>query len=235
MSEPPSPAPVGAFAASRVTLDGTVSITQPPTGEKNRDFLDIVSAFAPILSGVIVAIVAYFLTDSVNTALKRQELQLSNATEMKALLLALEGPKPEEWRASAFTLSAFGAPAVPPLVSALTTADEVRTPIVEAALRGIGLENSKVVCKAMIAVLGNRTGRYTYLAHQSAIRLIGDLGCPEAGPVLERYSATVSAAIASGDLAPYSALVNPDKPPTAIAVQLVSEDLKRTSSIVEPK
>jgi hypothetical protein len=233
MSDPQGQ-PAQPLVPQRLTLDGAIEIKQAPSAPKGKDWWDRIGALAPFVSGALVAVVGYFLTDSVNTALKREQLTLSNVTEMRALLLALEGPKPEEWRAAAFTLSAFGAPAVPPLVSALTTADEVRAPIIEASLRGVGLSTPGAVCPPMVAVLDNRTGRYTYLMHQSAIRLIGDLGCREAAPVLTRYASVVAAAISSGNLAPYQDLVDPNTPVTPIALELIDKDLKRTVPIVAP-
>lgn len=232
MSDPHGLDPVGAPARQHVTLDGAIELKQPPSTAKGKDWWDRIGALAPFVSGAILAVLGYFLTGSVNTALKREELSLSNVTEMRALLLALEGPKEEEWRAAAFTLSAFGAPAVPPLVSALTTADEIRTTIVEAALRGIGLSRPEAVCPPMIAALDNRTGRYTYLMHHSAIRLIGDLGCPKSGSVLRRYAAVVASAIASGNLTAYSDLVDSNTPVTPLALELIDKDLKRTLPIV---
>lgn len=232
MSSPLSFDP-GRVPQERVTLDGTVEIKQPPSGGKQKDNWDKFAAFAPLISGVVVAIVAYLLTDSVNTALKREELQLSNVTEMRALLLSLQGPKEEEWRAAAAALSAFGVAAVPPLVASLTTADEIRTTLIETSLRGIGMSYPKAVCTPMIAVLDNRTARFTWLMHKSAIRLIGDLGCEGAGSVVLRYSAVVEQARASGDLAAYQVLVEADPPVTPIALTLIEEDLKRTLPIVQ--
>ena len=209
-------------------------MTQPPSsGNAGKDVWDKLGALAPLLSGVFVAVVAYFLTDSVNTALKREELQLSNVTEMRALLLSLEGPKQDEWRAAAFALSAFGPPAVPPLVASLSTADEVRTTLIETALRGIGLSHHDAVCAPMVSVVDNRTARFTWLMHKSAIRLIGDLGCREGAVPLRRYAAVVDQALTSGNLDPYNAMVDADVPVTPIALTLLSDDLKRTLPILE--
>ena len=51
-------------------------------------------------------------------------------------------------------------------------------------------------------------------------RLIGDLGCKAAAPVIKRYAAVVAEAIKSGNLAPYADLVDPNTPVTPIALDL---------------
>jgi hypothetical protein len=232
MPDPSAFSPVAAFP-ERVHIEGAIEIKQPPAGVKKKDAWDMLAALTPLISGVVVAAVGYYLTGSVTNALNREQLNLSNVTEMRALLLSLQGPKPEEWQAAAFTLSAFGVPAVPPLISALTVGDEVRSPYIETALRGIGLSHPAAVCTPMTAVLDNHTGRFTWLMHKSAIRLIGDLECRDAVPVLRRYAAVIDKARAAGDVDLYSAMVDRSQTVTARTLDSIHEELTRTRGIVE--
>ena len=74
-----------------------------------------------------------------------------------------------------------------PLVTALADADDVRTPAIEGALRAIGLSNAAAVCKPLMSILEHPTGRYSWLMHRSAIRVIGDVRCKSARTLLDAY------------------------------------------------
>src|SRR6185295_13009015 len=98
-------------------LEGELArLKKPP-----RDWLEILKAAAPLISGVVVAVVGYFLTGSINNAIQKQQLELSNVKEMRQLLLDLSNPDAsrEQVQATAVTLSAFGRHAVAPLVNLL--------------------------------------------------------------------------------------------------------------------
>ena len=57
---------------------------------KGKDAWDIFQSLSqslsPFVTGVVLAIVGYFLTGAVNVALQKQQMQLSNVKEMKELL-----------------------------------------------------------------------------------------------------------------------------------------------------
>ena len=57
---------------------------------KGKDFWEKAQAIAPlvapIVAGLLIAFVTYLLTGSVNNAIQRQQLQLSNVKEMRDLL-----------------------------------------------------------------------------------------------------------------------------------------------------
>jgi hypothetical protein len=236
MPDPSAGGPIETTPGRLVRIEGAIEVKQPPsppTGRRGKDFWDKLSALAPFLSGAVVVIVGYYLTGSVNNALRREEVQLANVTEMRELLLSLQGPEPDEWQAAAFTLSAFGPPAVPPLITALTVSDEVRSPYIESALRAIGLTRPDSVCLPMIGILANHTGRISWLMHKSAIRLIGDLRCPEAVPALRRYAEIVNTSRTSGNADAYAQIVDPAVPIGALALERMGEDLERTLRIVE--
>ena len=235
MPDHPAEEPFPSDSIRNVRLEGAIEIKQPPppSASQGKDFWDKLSALSTLLSGAVLAIVGYYLTDSVNTALRREEVQLTNVIEMRDLLLALQGEDPTQWQAAAFTLSAFGAPAAAPLITALTTADEVRGPHIESALRAVGFAAPDAVCGPMIRILANHSGHIRWLMHQSAIRLIGDLQCTDAERVLHRYQSVLDSAFAFGGVEAYAKIVDPAVPPGAFALDRLNEELQRTLSIVE--
>ncbi len=208
----------------QVRLDGTLELKQPPAPaqtEKKRDWLPWIQAATPF----ILAGVGLYFTDVVRTGLERQQLQLSNVAEMREVLLTLLGSEvtQQQAQAAASTLSAFGAPAVAPLVTALVDADDLRTPAIENALRAIGLNNARAVCDPLVRILQHQSGRFSWLMHRSAIRVIGDIQCADARPLLEAYAQR----LASGELKTYDPATEEWVPLTDDAAQLLKVDVER--------
>lgn len=206
----------------------------PRPEPKSRDAWDKVHILMPLIQGVIIALVGYWLTGAVNEAFKRQELQLANAREMRELLKTLQASDttPEEAQTSAFTLAAFGTPAVAPLVSALAAGGEARAPAAEAALRAIGLSTPAAVCGPMARIVANRSGRFSWLAHQAAIRLLGDLQCLEARAVLARYETLLGDIRAPADVDRYREAVAAWPPVDLASVEEVRAELERTRRLL---
>jgi hypothetical protein len=217
------------------TLESEVGELRKPKPKPGKDGWDKFSALTPLISGILLAIVGYFLTGSVNNALKRQEVQLSNVREMRELLARLQGPaeqlKVEEAEGAAFTLAAFGAPAVAPLITVLTAGDDVRAVAAEKALRAIGFSDPAVVCRPMLKIVDNHTGRFSWIVHKHAIRLIGDLECSDAGPVLAPYSALVKKAKDGNGLAEYQRIVDSSMPIDIDGVTQLDEEVERALRI----
>ena len=136
---------------------------------KGKDGWEKLQAVTPLIAGVVLAFVSYLLTGSVNNAIQRQQLQLSNVKEMRDLLAQLDTADAAAAESAAFTLSAFGRPAVPPLMAALLAGGEVRAPAAERSLRAIGMNEPAAVCGPIRRVIDNRTGRFSWLAHLSSI------------------------------------------------------------------
>jgi len=153
-------------------VNATVELKQAEP-EKGIDWPAWIQAISPVL----LALVGLYFTDTVRMGFERQQLQLANASGMQALLVQLLGEKVSqtEARAAALTLAAFGPPAVAPLITALTDADDVLTPAIEGALRAIGLSEPAAVCGPLMSILEHHTGRYSWLMHRSAIRVIADV------------------------------------------------------------
>jgi hypothetical protein len=222
-------------AVAEYRLDRLEKQTAESPKEKRKDLWDKLSGLTPIVSGVVLAIVGYYLNDSVNAAFRRQELKLSNVKEMQEQLATLQNPATsvKDVEVAALTLSAFGAPAVGPLVTALFVGDEVRRPAAEIALRAVGLSEPDAVCGPMIKILDNHTGRFSWLTHLTAIRLIGDLECPNAGSVLAEYRAVLQKVVSPETLPALAVIVADDPRPDATSARQLMDELERTSKILQ--
>jgi len=219
--------PAAASLPSTLHVDANVALTTPPPQPpkpdppKKKHPIEFLQALTPL----IIAAVGWFVTDAVRSGFERQRLQLSNVTEMRDLLLKLVGPSVtlQEAQAAAFTLSAFGEPAVAPLVTALASADDVRTPAIEEALSAIGLNDAQAVCDPLLQILNRPTGRFTWLLHRSAIRIVADIDCANAPAVVQAFKS----ALANGTLKTYDPATDQWVAPSADAVQLLNTDLDR--------
>jgi hypothetical protein len=222
-------------AVAEYRLDRLEKQAAEPPKEKSKDLWDKLSGLTPIVSGIVLAIIGYYLNDSVNAGFKRQELKLSNVKEMQEQLATLENPatSAKDVEVAALTLSAFGAPAVGPLVTALFVGDEVRRPAAEIALRAVGLSEPEAVCGPMIKILDNHTGRFSWLTHLTAMRLIGDLECQNAGMVLAEYRAVLHNVVSPETLPALAAIVADDPRPDVNSARQLMDELERTAKILQ--
>ena len=110
--------------------------------------------------------------------------ELANAKEMQALLQKLRsGQEPES---TALALSAFGKPAIAPLLYIMDAGDQA--PAALDGLQAIGFSEPEEVCEQTSKVLRNRTGLFSWETHLRAIRLGGRLQCPCFEDVLKEYA-----------------------------------------------
>ncbi len=193
---------------------------------RQKDLWEKLQVLIPLASAVLVAVVGYFLTGSVNNAIQRQQLQLSNVKEMRDLLVQITSSDQAQAEAAAFTLAAFGRPAAPPLMAALVAGGEVRGPAAETALRAIGLNDPDAVCGPARRIVDNRTGRFSWLAHIAAMRLLGDLDCREALPSVEAYARAL--ADDSSDLERFARHFSSEPPPDGDAAQQLKDQTEQT-------
>ena len=201
---------------------------------KRKDGWEKLQALTPLVSGVLLAFVGYFLTGSVNNAIQRQQLQLSNVKEMRELLAQLETADSNQAEVAGFTLSAFGRPAVPPLMAALLSGGEVRAPAAERALRAIGLNDAGAICEPARRVFDNRTGRFSWIAHLAAIRLLGDLECHEARASVEAYAQALEKVRSPADVTAFASRVDDEPPLDFAAVGQLQAETARTLRILRP-
>lgn len=171
----------------------------PPPPPAGKDLWDRLQVVMPMVNGIVLALVAWWISGAVELALKRDQLQLAQATEMQALIkdLTLQEIEPASATAAALTLAAYGKPAVAPLLAVLLERnDEVRGPAVEAALRSVGLVQPDAVCEPLTTLLQSRSQRFGWTIKDAVVRLLGDSRCIKAKPLL----AALSQRLASADV-----------------------------------
>src|SRR5258705_12819948 len=61
--------------------------------KKSKDIWDKLQALSPLISGVVLAAIGYFLTGSVNQAIQKSQLQFSYLKKLQELLAKLAGSK----------------------------------------------------------------------------------------------------------------------------------------------
>jgi hypothetical protein len=228
-------AEVAVARETRLTrLEGDVKKLQHREKDGWEKVQAVTPLVGPMVAGILLAFVSYLLTGSVNNAIQRQQLQLSNVKEMRELLAQLDTADAAAADSAAFTLSAFGRPAVPPLMAALLAGGEVRAPAAERSLRAIGLNDPAAVCDPIRRVIDNRTGRFSWLAHLSTVRLLGDLECREARTSLEAYSRALAEVKTAADVPQFAARVDSDPPLDLSAVEQLQTETVRTLRIIRP-
>jgi len=112
-------------------------------------------------------------------------------------------------------------------MAALIAGGEVRAPAAERALRAIGLADPGAVCEAARKVVDNRTGRFSWVSHLSAVRLLGDLECRQARASVEAYAQALGAVRSPSDLAAFTSRVDPDPPLDLGAVGQLKAETER--------
>jgi hypothetical protein len=211
-------------------LEQAVKRLQP----KTKDPWEKLQAVSPLISGLLVVIVGYFLTGSVNNAIQRQQLQLSNVKEMRELIVQLNSNGCGEAQSAALTLSAFGRPAVPPLVSVLVSGGDECASAAEQALRGIGLGDPGAVCEPARKLLDSRSGLVSWVACLSVIRLLGDMECTGVRPSVEAFARAVEAAGQKPGSTPPAWRVAPSPALDPIVLGLMKKELERTLKVIRP-
>jgi hypothetical protein len=192
-------------------LDKLEGQKKKPTTLGQR-LLDILAqALVPIISGGVILLLGYGLKDSVDQALRREQLNLSYASQMQELLEKMRAPGAtrEQAEAAAQVLATFGNPAVAPLVSELQF-EGLRSLAAEGALRTMALTTAESACEVLPRVLDNRSRLYDWQTHQRAIRLLGDLECSGAAEGLRTYRQQVADARPEDGYQGYARLLRSD-------------------------
>jgi len=225
-------ASAAALAAERETRLRRIEDDLKNLKPKRKDSWEKFQVLTPLIAALAVAVVGYFLTGSVNNAIQRQQLQLSNVKEMREMLLELPTADPVKAEATGFTLGVFGRPAVPALMAALIAGGEARAPASEIALREIGFDDPAAVCGPVRKIIDDRKGRYSWLAHLSALKLIGDLGCTDARDSVDKYANALAAA--QTDLKSFATYVSADPALDASAIGQLDKQTQRAIQMLRP-
>lgn len=177
--------------------------------KKPKDIWEKLQAVSGLLSGVLVAVVGFFLTNTVNRAVQDRQMQFSSAKDMQELLGRLTDPSktPQDKETTALIVANWGKFALQPLINQLQ--GELNTSLAaEAGLHAIARSDPASTCAAMVAVLDNRTRLFPWPTHLAAIRVLADCSCPRAIPALERYRSLLNSR------AEWERRVRPDPSPT---------------------
>lgn len=199
---------------------------------KKRDWVDILGAFTPFLSAILVAVLAFGLKDSVDQALAKEELHINSVSEMKDMLVTLRKADvtKEEASAAALTLAAYGHYAIPSLMITLGEADDVRAPAAEQGLEAVAASEPGAVCTRLEATIAERNGRHHYMTHLAALRLIGLIPCVTAEPVLVPYKAEIDQLTDATAIQKYSVRFRREL--TVESVQDLREQLAQTLAML---
>lgn len=162
---------------------------------------------------VVVLVLGFALKDSVDQALRRRQLELSAASEIRGLVERLASSDREEARAAAVTLASFGDFAAVALARELQEAGTVGALAAEDGLRSLALSGSAEACDVLRRMVRNRTRLYDWRTHRRAVRLLGELGCEEARGDLERLRRLVEEREGGPASETYGALVRGEVDP----------------------
>lgn len=214
----------------------------PPPGRWR--WLAELPKWAPIITPIVVAVLgallAYALTgyfqqsmdlrrlelELQKFALEQRRVDLSGIGQMRELIADLyrEGITPAEAEAIALSLAAFGDLAAPPLIHAIETGSPNRRTGAEAGLAAAALAAPDRVCATLAQVLDNRTALFNWQTHESALRLLGQLGCRN-----QRLSVEAFGRLLDGGVAAYRPTVHEDGVPEVsdVVVHRLLEEQRR--------
>jgi hypothetical protein len=216
------------------------ALAQPPT-PKRKDRWEkaqvLVSALSPLLTGLTLAFLAYFLTGRITNALAQRKLELDNVTQIRDLLVKMrigkgEGPTPPqaEMNADALALAAFGPYAVPPLIQLLETGGDVAGEAADKGLRSLLLTYPEETCEQLGRALANRSQAFSWQTHRHLLHLAGDLDCRRQIPLLRSYRALVLGAKDRAGLKRYQERIDAQADPDSI--EQLQQEIDRTWTIL---
>ena len=201
--------------------------------KSSRKILPRIKDIAAILTPLILAAVSFYVTHAITGAMEQERLQLDHLTAMQDLMVKLGSPEtgPAEAEATAVSLAAFGPTAIVPLIHELQADGSVRPLAAEEGLRTVAFRYPESTCDLLIKVLENRSGLFYWQTHRSAIMLLGDIGCTEAPPLLEKLKTILASPDA---LEKYTQMVREDRPPNHKALNKIRAEIDRTSQKLNP-
>ena len=207
------------------SLEHRLQERRPAAGEPSAWW----STLAPILTPVVLLVLGYWLTDSINLALKKQELQADTVSAMQKLLSQMnkQDLTGAEAESVAIALAAYGHFAVTPLIHELSSPTPERSLAAQRALGLLSLSRPPELCRQLTRLLQNRTQLFSWQTHRKTLRLLGQVNCRESLPVLEEYARAVENAKTDSGLAEFQKWFEPKFPPTRESVKLIEKDIEQ--------
>lgn len=208
--------------AAGPSLEERVEALEGKAQEKSgKDVWDKLQSLSGFVSGLVLAIVGYYFTDSMNLRLQERQFEFSSAKDMQDLLSKLNDPNVslENKQSTALVLAAFGKYAIDPLVNQMQSGDANRLVAAEAGLRAIGHSDPQSTCEELQMVIRNRTQIFSWYTHRSSIRLLRETGCRSALPLLREYASVLA------DAQKFSSIVHADYHPTEESLDLMRDEL----------
>jgi hypothetical protein len=179
----------------------------------------LIQLVGPIVAGLVIWYVGFAVKDSVDIALHRQEVEISSASEMQALIGKLQETDigEAEARAAALALAAFGLPAANILVFELQTSNASTRSGAQVGLEMLVRAHPEPVCEMFRWLIDEGRRYYAWPTHQAAIELIGRGRCLQARTALLRFQTLVPDSTPD-TLAKFAGEIAPDPPPSVSGV-----------------
>jgi hypothetical protein len=179
------------FADVRALDERLQKVEKPekPAGKSGWEILEIVSG---VISPIVLAILAYFLTGKITLALEERQVNLNAGKEIQALMvMVMKADEPQAATAAAVALAAYGEISVSPLTyllrnGSISGSDSIKEGATE-GMRAVALTHPVVVCRAMKSIVDNRTQVYTWENQKTALEFIGQLQCEDGENWLNAY------------------------------------------------
>jgi hypothetical protein len=200
-----------------------------------KDGWDILQALSPLITGVALALIGYWLTGVADHAVKRSQLQFDYVKEMQELLVKLGDRKTtqEEAKTTAVALAAFGSYSIPPLLNEIQSGELNRPVAGEYGLRAVALADPTSACPALGRVLENRTAAYNWLTHRAAIRILGSANCQIARPVLADYQSRLNRAASTDGFTAFQETLAADPAVTKETVDQLKSEMDKSLKLLE--
>lgn len=176
-----------ALDARLKTIEG--DLRKVKGGSSLRDWLQ---TLGPYLGGLVVLLVGYWIKDSVQLALQREQLNLAYAQQMPGLIKSFDDSSTQQVAdGNAVALAMYGRYAIVPLLERLELGGDVLPLAAQRGLRIIGFQDSLAACPTFRRVINDHTRRFKWQTHKTLIRVIGQSECVDARADLESYRAAL--------------------------------------------
>lgn len=142
-----------------------------------------------LIPSIVLAIIGYYLNDTVNRALKEHELQIDVVKDMQSLAAALQKSDIQRTEALAVAaqLASYGKYSIPFFINVQEVGNEYGNLGALEGLRMVARTEPDAVCERVEGVIRNRTGLYRWQSHLAALQLIGEAHCSAAYSLVKAY------------------------------------------------